>query len=322
MPPPMRPQPSTMYGSMEPMMHTAPLRGRALVINSSISLLQTFLFFHHRNPAVLICWTMGQQAFNACMILILDAWETENDLNEWLVNQAFVVFAELEKKGVHKLAELAVQRISDGLMQLGHRRDERERQASSAYRAPSLTLDTASLTDWSGDTVMGDTGMFLLEDPGYQAFVQHSFQPLGWNRAGSTYASNPPTPNIPSSIVPASQVSAAPFPVMVPTYLPTAMPVTSSPFAIGLQPRMPQPQRRPTARHSHSHPGPQAAFTPINTGHMAPQQQQQQSFSHHRGPRHSHPSQQGGSSAHTGAGVGPRSSHKLDRPPRSLKRRQ
>nr|OQO30941.1 hypothetical protein B0A51_04168 [Rachicladosporium sp. CCFEE 5018] len=66
--------PSTRGG--DSLLHPVPIRGRALVVNSSIHLLQTFLFFRHRNPAVLICWTLDQQAFNAAMILILDAWET------------------------------------------------------------------------------------------------------------------------------------------------------------------------------------------------------------------------------------------------------
>ncbi|KAK4542876.1 hypothetical protein LTR36_006065 [Oleoguttula mirabilis] len=386
MPPP-RPQPqpqasssATQYGTVEQFLHEAPVRGRALVINSSIHLLQAFLFFHYRNPAVLICWTMGQQAFNACMILILDAWETGKDHNEWLVEQAFAVFRELDTKGVHKLAELAVGRISDGLAQLGNRREERERQAaaaaaasrrSSAHRQqqqpqqqppPLLTLDTASMMDWSSDSVMGDTGMFLLEDPGLQSYVQQPFRPLGWHMAGSAHSSdlsNPPTPTVPTT-VPVSQVTAAPFPVMSSAFMPTTIPVTNSPFAVGLQPRMPNLHRRaPTAPRLAEQPHglppshmQQAAFTPINPimpgmaqqgpiptqahqfqvpqqQHLQPQQQAQPSFSPLRGPRHSHhshnpahPSSSSNSSTSAGAGGGPRGVHKLDKPPRSQQRRK
>ncbi|KAK5130559.1 hypothetical protein LTR08_001939 [Meristemomyces frigidus] len=365
MPPPrLQPASSLMpYGTTEQFLHTAPVRGRALVVNSSIHLLHAFLFFHHRNPAVLICWTMGQQAFNTAMILILDAWETENDHNEWLVGQAYAVFVELETKGVHKLAELAVARISDGLAQLGNRRDERKRQASASRRSsaqhqqnqqpPMLTLDTASMIDWSSDSVMGNTGTFLLEDPGLQSYVQQPFRPFAWNMAGSAYPpelSNPPTPTVPPS-VPVSQVTAAPFPVMSPTFLQNTIPLTTSPYAIGLQPRMPNLHRRATTsrlsddpygvqqQHHYQHP---AAFTPINPAanmpyhqqqqqqqpqHFHPQhqmqqqqqqqgqqQQQQPAFSPLRGPRHS-------SHSSVGAGGGPRGVHKLDKPPRSQQRR-
>ena len=175
--------------------HPAAVRGRDLVINSSVMILQTFLFFHHRQPAVLIAWTMCQQAFNAAMILLIDAWETDNRANTWLVDQAYIVFVELDSKGVHKLAKLAVQRISDGVMQLGARQEERKRVAMASRRSssqhvyqqqqqqqpPMLQLDTASMVDWSADAVMGNTGMFLLEDPGLQAHVQPPFQPLTWN---------------------------------------------------------------------------------------------------------------------------------------------
>ena len=188
------------------LLHAAPIRGRAIVVNSSIHLLQTFLFFRHRHPAVLVCWTLGQQAFNAAMILVLDAWESGNDQNEWLVNQAFVVFTEMQTNGVHKLAELAVKRISDGLAQLGQRRQERANAATAASAAmsrrqsqqshqpttastypqaqqqqqPALALDTSSRLDLSGDTVMGNTGMFLLEDSGLQAYIPPSFNPFNF----------------------------------------------------------------------------------------------------------------------------------------------
>lgn len=341
-------------GHGESPIHAAPLRGRSLVIQSSVSLLKAFIFFRYRNPAVLICWTMGQQAFNASMILILDAWEREDPQNEWLVNQAYVVFSELEQKGVHKLAELAVHRISSGLITLEQRRQQREQQQAavmsrrqSGYQ-PTLQIDTASMTDFSGDAVMGNTGMFLLEDPGLQSYIAPSFQPLGWNMAGSSSAppsnsSNPTTPSIPSPVVPVSQVTAAPFPVIS---APFSGPST---YALGgLPARMPNlppqapvvPHQQQQHRHSSSSASrPQAAFTPINTAgvpldqrqHHHQQQQsehQQQSFSQIRGPRHSHGQQRSshhGTTTGTSAGAGPRgihSHHRLDRPPKSQQRRK
>ncbi|KAF2488279.1 hypothetical protein BU16DRAFT_419951, partial [Lophium mytilinum] len=86
-------------------------RGRSLVITSSRSLIDAFLFFYHRVPAALICWTMGQQAFNSCMILLTDALETGSLANVPQVERAYAVFVELEKLGIHKLAGLAVERV-------------------------------------------------------------------------------------------------------------------------------------------------------------------------------------------------------------------
>jgi hypothetical protein len=359
MPPSRHQMASSAYGGLEhPVASEPPVRGRDLVLNSSKSILKAFIFLQRRRPAVLICWTMAQQAFNACMILILEAWETGDDHDFWLVDQAFIVFQELEKNRLHKLAGLAVERISDGIGQLGQRRQERERQAAASRRSsaqqPALMIDTAMM-DWSNEGVMGNTGMFLLEDPGLQSFTPPAFQPLAWNMTGTTHTSNPATPGIPSP-VPVSQVTAAPFPVMTSSYISSAIPVTNSPFAIGLQPRMPSihqhHHRRPqlSSRQSHLQQqdpdyfqqqmgGPQA-FTPINpsmtaTGlpmqqtthhHSQPQSQQQhhsshghQSFSQVRGPRHSHHS---GSSS---AGGGPRGVHKVERHPggsRSAQRRK
>jgi hypothetical protein len=283
--------------------HQAPIRGRPLVINSSVQLLQTFLFFAHRHQAVLICWTLGQQAFNAAMIIILDACETENDQNMWLVDQAYKVFRQLDENGVHKLARLAVERISRGIVLVESRQRDRRDEAHAAaaahaarmprsssqqqhqqqqqqqYQAqapyqysphippyhlyqPILSIDNtdSSSTDFSGDTimantVMGETGMFLLEDSGLQSHnpaTQH-FHPWNLSLPASAAASSPqssatsPTsytvtgqysPSAPP-MVPVSNVTIAPFPVISQQFQPTMVPVLASPFAVGLQPRMP-----------------------------------------------------------------------------------
>lgn len=289
---------SSMYGDQP--LHPAPLRGRSLVVNSSIALVNAFMFFHYRRPQVLICWTMAQQCFNACMILILDAWETENENNLWLVNQAFAVFQQLDNNGVHKLAGLAVARISTGLAVLEQRRNERKQQAAasrgvSGYH-PQLQIDTASMSDFQNDTVMGNTGMFLLEDTGLQSFDPMAFAPLGWNMAGSAHASShsshPTTPNIPSPMIPISQVTAAPFPVVTaPPYRSDGMMSAHLPSSYmhhQQQYYRPHPPTTTSAPGGRSH---QAAFTPINNStsnnnnmslsasHQNQQQQQQQSSS-------------------------------------------
>lgn len=347
MPPP-RPH---LIGAMpygEHPLHPAPVRGRSLVLNSSFHLLQAFMFFWYRRPAVLISWTMGQQAFNACMILILDALETEMTRSIWLVEHAYVVFTELQNKGVHNLATLAVRRISDGLAMLGQRQQQRE-QASLPKRQPghqnqpTLQIDTASMTDFSGDTVMGNTGMFLLEDPGLQSHVASSFQPLGWNIAGGSAhpssSSNPTTPNIPSPVVPISQVAAAPFPAISSPFTPPALtggPMMPTSYAVGgssVATHFPhyQPQRRTSsssAANRQQIQQPQSVFTPINTTHeipIPPKQHhsryypEQPPFSQLRGPRRN---SQG--SGNAGPDAGPQSIHyhRLDRPPRSQQRRK
>lgn len=221
------------------------------------------------------------------MILLLDALETDNHTNEWLVEQAFVVFQELEQHGVHRLAELAVQRLSDGLVKLAQMRadakQQRQQLAATAaannrrasdhashhhhHHPPQLSLDTASMMDWAADTVMGNTGMFLLEDPGLQTYPSaQPFRPLSWAMAGSTTttttttpATATPTAPSPAAAVPVSQVPAAPFPLMTsPPFLSPAhhpLPVTNSPFAVGLQPRLTGLQQHPPPGSAYAHGG-------------------------------------------------------------------
>ena len=317
------------------------------MINSSICIIKAFMFFRYRNPGVLICWSIGQQAFNACMILLLDALETETSTNDWLVEQAFVVFQELEQNGVHRLAELAVQRISEGLVKLNQMRQDAKQQLALSRRAseqsqPQLALDTASMMDWASDTVMGNTGMFLLEDPGLQSYHPQAnpFRPLSWAMAGTASSAHPSSahsqtsstpPNMLSPVVPVSQVTAAPFPIMTsPPFMSMsgagAIPVTNSPYAVGLQPRLTglQQQRRPASSSRHGHPvyhglptgsympeGPQQqAFTAINTGMpYGGQVPQQPGYGTAPRPQQGSISRQG-------------SNHRLDRTPRSQQRRR
>ncbi|KAI7353553.1 hypothetical protein KC354_g11466 [Hortaea werneckii] len=349
-PPPRPPQPTTTsapssFAAHDQPFHPAVVRGRALVVNSSVSLLHAFLFFQHRQPAVLICWTMGQQAFNASMILILDAWESENEANVWLVTQAYLLFKELETKGVHKLAKLAADRIQEGLEQINARREERKRAAAAAasrrssqathqpqppQQHPQTMLDTATMSNWTHDSVMGNTGMFLLEDQGLQSYVQQPFSPLAWNMAGGGQQSNPsqpPSPTIPN-VVPVSKVTAAPFPVMSPPY--ASIPVTNSPYAVGLQPRMPHAQHQPHSRQQlglpQQHQG--SAYAPVDPQQQAmlnvQHQQGSQSFSQHRGPRKNAPYHHGGSSSSSNGAAcgGPRGVHKMESSRKSVQRRK
>lgn len=224
------------------------------------------------------------------MILLLDALESESMTNDWLVEQAFVVFQELEQNGVHRLAELAVQRISEGLVKLGQMRMDAGQQLAMGHRAsepsqPQLNLDPATMTDWSNDTVMGNTGMFLLEDPGLQSYHPQAnpFRPLSWTMADT--ALNAPTsaqpasstpPHILSPTVPVSQVTAAPFPIMTspPFVAAGAIPVTNSPYAVGLQPRLTGPQQHHQHRRSGSKHG-MPGYRGLPTGSFIPTEAQQ-----------------------------------------------
>ncbi|KAF2002040.1 hypothetical protein P154DRAFT_403841, partial [Amniculicola lignicola CBS 123094] len=176
----------------------ATLRGRELVLSSSEDLLTAFLLFYARVPAALVCWTMGQQAFNSCMILLLDAMETGDLGRMEKVEKAYAVFQELNKNGVHKLANLAVERVSWGLADLKKMIDQNGDMVGLRHpytRERNMLRDINKTQGAAGneagatmpcsgagihDTVMGNTGMLLLEDPGLQSFVPEAFAPFSW----------------------------------------------------------------------------------------------------------------------------------------------
>ncbi|KAI4623961.1 hypothetical protein J4E80_003773 [Alternaria sp. BMP 0032] len=160
-------------------------RGRTLVLASSEALISAFLFFHYRDPAALIDWATAQQAFNGCMILLLDALECRTvTTGAFKAEQAFVVFKNLYENSVHELAGLAVEKLSLCLQEL-HRlvtlpSDVQSRgQRHTAMQGPQHNEATrASVVT---DTVMGQTGMFLLEDMSQQTAANEVFSPMAWN---------------------------------------------------------------------------------------------------------------------------------------------
>ena len=146
--------------------HAVP-RGRERVLQSCRALLHAFEFFHSRLRAALICWTMGQQAFNAAMILVLSMFETKDPQDLNIVQLAMTTFHEMSRLGVHKLAGPALEKLSN-LM--------REFQAGEAAK----------------EKVMGHQGMFLLEDQGLQGFKEE-FSPLHFEMAGNAMAQERPS---------------------------------------------------------------------------------------------------------------------------------
>lgn len=134
-------------------------RGRGRVLMSCRALLVAFQFFSTRVRAAMICWTMGQMAFNAAMILLLSMLETGDTQDLGAVQHTYSTFLEMNKLGIHKLAGAAVERL--GLLM-------------KEFRAG----------DPANETVMGQQGMMLLEDPGLQGSMPETFSPLSFRMAG------------------------------------------------------------------------------------------------------------------------------------------
>ena len=120
--------------------------GRPRVLESCRALLHSFEFFHSRLKAGMVCWTMGQMAFNASMLLTLSMLETGETLDLLPVQHAYSTFLEMNKLGIHKLAGGAVERLGKLMKEFG-------------------TDDSAN------EKVMGCGGMLLLEDPTCQKSV-------------------------------------------------------------------------------------------------------------------------------------------------------
>ena len=134
-------------------------RGRARVLDSCRALLISFEFFQTRVPAAMICWTMGQMAFNAAMILMLSMLETREDTDLRVIQHTYTTFIEMNKLGIHKLAGAAVERLG------------------------SLMKDLHS-EETIKEKVMGQQGMILLENPGLQGLASDGFSPLNFQMAG------------------------------------------------------------------------------------------------------------------------------------------
>ena len=138
-------------------------RGRERVLESCRALLQAFSFFHSRVQVAMICWTMGQQAFNAAMILTLAMLETNEEENQQndlaAIRRALDIFVEMNKLGIHKLAGAAVEKLGDLMKELNQGESTKEE-------------------------VMSMQGMMLLEDPGLQGFMPGGFSPLSFQMAG------------------------------------------------------------------------------------------------------------------------------------------
>lgn len=165
----------------------SPLRGRDQVLFSCEGLLTAFLFLYLRARDALVSWSIGQQAFNACMLLLSDAMDTGDLGRIEKVEQAFIVFLELQNKSMHGLARNAVDQVSGGLAEIKRMVAEGANNpgvAPTSFTRRKVQMQgTARHECMEGpcpmhDTVMGNTGLLLLEDPGLQSFVPDAFAPL------------------------------------------------------------------------------------------------------------------------------------------------
>ncbi|KAL8729663.1 MAG: hypothetical protein Q9166_004612 [cf. Caloplaca sp. 2 TL-2023] len=135
-------------------------RGRHRVLQSCRAVLQAFDFLHTRVPAGLVCWTTGQQAFNAAMLLVHAMLETNEATDLEAVQRAYTTFLDMQRLRIHRLAEAAVDRLGSLLKEVPSGETPRE-------------------------TVMGQSGMLLLEDPGLQGFLDGGFSPLNFQMDGN-----------------------------------------------------------------------------------------------------------------------------------------
>ncbi|KAI4259000.1 MAG: hypothetical protein L6R42_004808 [Xanthoria sp. 1 TBL-2021] len=137
-------------------------RGRHRVLQSCRAVLHAFDFLHTRVPAGLVCWTTGQQAFNAAMLLVYAMLETNEATDLEAVQRAYTAFLDMQRLGIHRLAGAAVDRLGGLLKEVPSGETPRE-------------------------AIMGPSGMLLLEDPGLQGFLDGGFSPLSFH-----FDDNPP----------------------------------------------------------------------------------------------------------------------------------
>ena len=193
-------------------------RGRPQVLLSSVVVLSCFEFFYKHLPESLIDWTIGQQAFNAAMILLLDMQEQKNQSYLANVDSTFQIFQELSEKGIHKLSNMAVKHIGlERTRLITNLREawEAQHQMNQSIMNPYSRRDSQmslSMTPQIGqgtfagpvipqsfgeaDTVMGSTGMFLLDDQQTQrpdaSFTQEKRASASYNPQGTLVQDLPP----------------------------------------------------------------------------------------------------------------------------------
>lgn len=174
-----------------------PIRGYARVTNSSRCILEAFIFARRHIPMLLSAWTLCQKAFNAAMILALHMRDTFDTSDLDLVVGTQEIFVELKHDNAHQLAGLAADRLAmltnpswmQDRPQIQHRtssadqyhhhqqqqQHQHQHQHHDGRQSKRMAMPTSRptpQTHWSPpewlehESVMGGTGMMLLDDHG------------------------------------------------------------------------------------------------------------------------------------------------------------
>lgn len=128
--------------------------GYLRVISSCHEVLSAFSFIHQRIPIGLAYWEVGQQAFNAAMILGLNIIETRDLTDFRTVVAARDIFGEMQVNFICQASKLAVSRINTVL---------------EAINGSRPNLD---------EKVMSNCGMILAEDPEIRGAVGETYNPM------------------------------------------------------------------------------------------------------------------------------------------------
>jgi len=139
------------------------LYGREQVHESSRSILRVLGFFHTRERAAMICWTVGQQAFNAAWTLLTSMLETRSTMDVAILQQTYSIFVEMQRLSIHSLASGAVEKLKN-------------------------LMDKCSTGTTTGECMFSNHAMVLLEDPGSQIFGRSVAAPV------ACYDTSSPTP--------------------------------------------------------------------------------------------------------------------------------
>ena len=183
---------SSLNNSSPPPSTETCIRGRAIVISSSKHILSAFEFFHQRNPSILIDWSLSQQAFNSCMLLLFDAIEHQSITDGALkAERSLRIFRQLEANNAHRLARYAVEKITRALhtlhtivAQSPHGTNKLHEQQRYPADLQGARQNGATQNLAGVENVMGHTGMQLLGDCDVQASFQEAFAPISWDTQG------------------------------------------------------------------------------------------------------------------------------------------
>lgn len=154
-----------------------PERGYETVISSCHEVLRAFFYLHKHLPVSLVHWSLGQQAFNAAMLLTLDMLERHPSDTADLkaVACAYDIFREMHEKSVCRPAKMAVERLKEVLDAVAASQNNHGNGSPQQQPQKQET-----------ETVMSNRGMILVEDPEIRATIGNGnayYAPPGFRAA-------------------------------------------------------------------------------------------------------------------------------------------